>query len=154
MGATSFQWIPENKKNTDDKRLTTIDIAVCGAHLSGMPLNHQLTDNYAVLLKATKTAASYKFYALAGGPPYRPGLMKVSKNGAAIEVEVWRMPLSSFGKFMTDIPHPLGIGKAMLEDGEEVNSFICEAYAIDDAEDITHFGSWRNYMKAVSERSC
>ncbi len=83
------------------------------------------------------------------GPPYRPGLMKVNENGAAIEVEVWRMPLSSFGKFMSGIPHPLGIGKALLEDGEEVNSFICEAYAIGDAEDITRFGGWRSYVKDV-----
>lgn len=149
MGATRFQWTPKDKKEIGNKSLGTIDIAVCGAHLSGMPLNHQLTENNAVLVKATKTAATYKLYALAGGPPYRPGLMKVSEDGAAIEVEVWRMPLTSFGEFMTGIPHPLGIGKALLEDGEEVNSFICEAYAIEDAEDITRFGGWRNYMKDI-----
>lgn len=149
MGATGFSWVPKGVHVEDNEHSETIDIAVCGAHLSGMPLNHQLTSKDAVLIKATRTKASYKLYALAGGPPYRPGLIKVNENGASIEVEVWRMPLSHFGEFMLGIPHPLGIGKAVLEDGEEVNSFICEAYAIDGADDITHFGGWRNYMNQL-----
>jgi len=151
MGATGFNWSSKYMPNDDETK--TIDIAVCGAHLSGMPLNHKLTENGATLIKATKTADSYRLYALAGGPPYRPGLIKVDENGASIEVEVWRMPLSNFGAFMLDIPQPLGIGKATLEGGEEVNSFICEAYAIKSAEDITHYGGWRNYMEINSSTS-
>jgi allophanate hydrolase len=148
MGATEFSWAAkENDKNIEQ---TTIDIAVCGAHLSGMPLNHQLTERDATLIKACKTAECYRLYALAGGPPYRPGLIKVNDNGVAIDVEVWRMPLQNFGSFMLGIPHPLGIGKAKLDDGSEVNSFICEAFAIADAEDITSFGNWRNYIKSIA----
>ena len=147
MGATNFEWHQKGFSNTCNQGVTTIDIAVCGAHLSGMPLNHQLTDNNAKLIKATKTEASYKLYALAGDPPLRPGLVKDSNNGASIEVEVWRMPLTDFGNFMINIPSPLGIGKAILEEGEEVNSFICESYGIIDAIDITDFGGWRNYIK-------
>ncbi len=147
MGATNFEWVPKENSNTSNQDEATIDIAVCGAHLSGMPLNHQLTDNNAVLIEATKTEAAYKLYALAGGPPLRPGLVKDSDNGKSIEVEVWRMPLIDFGKLMINIPSPLGIGKAILDDGEEVNSFICESYGIEDAEDITEFGGWRNYIK-------
>lgn len=150
MGATNFEWSPKRVSNSSNKDKATIDIAVCGAHLSGMPLNHQLTDNNAVLIKVTKTEASYKLYALAGGPPLRPGLIKDSDNGKSIEVEVWRMPLTDFGKFMINIPSPLGIGKANLEDGQEVNSFICESYGIEGAEDITGFGGWRNYIKQCS----
>ncbi|MFT5395471.1 MAG: allophanate hydrolase [Gammaproteobacteria bacterium] len=147
MGATDFEWLPKEVSNTGNQDEATIDIAVCGAHLSGMPLNHQLTDNNAVLIEATKTEAAYKLYALAGGPPLRPGLVKDSDNGKPIEVEVWRMPLTNFGKFMINIPSPLGIGKAILEGGQEVNSFICESYGIVDAIDITDFGGWRNYIK-------
>jgi len=150
MGATDIGWVPKQISNVSNLTGSTIDIAVCGAHLSGMPLNQQLTDNNAELIKATKTEAAYRLYALAGGPPLRPGLMRDSEYGKSIEVEVWRMPLTNFGKFMINIPAPLGIGKAILEDGEEVNSFICEGYAIDDAEDITGFGGWRNYMKQCS----
>ncbi len=147
MGATNFEWTRKEVSIHCNQGVTTIDIAVCGAHLSGMPLNHQLTDNNAVLIKATKTEASYKLYALAGEPPLRPGLVKDCDNGKSIEVEVWRMPLSSFGVFIINIPSPLGIGKAILEEGEEVNSFICESYGIIDAIDITDFGGWRNYIK-------
>lgn len=146
MGATNFKWIPKRLENNNNKFDNSIDIAVCGAHLSGMPLNYQLTDNNAVLIEVTKTEAAYKLYALAGGPPFRPGLVKDSLNGKSIEVEVWRMPLSSFGKFMVNIPAPLGIGKAILIDGNEVNSFICEGYAVSDAEDVTEFGGWRSYI--------
>lgn len=123
-----------------------LDVAVCGAHLSGMPLNHQLSERNAVLLEQTKTSACYRLYALAGGPPYRPGLIHDVENGASIEVEVWRMPAVNFGSFMQGIPHPLGIGKIKLSDGRLVNGFICEGYAIKDAEDITAFGGWRGYM--------
>lgn len=149
MGATEFvRDIDET--NISDVKPTTLDVAVCGAHLSGMPLNHQLTERNATLIKACKTAKSYRLYALAGGPPYRPGLIKVKEGGAAIDVEVWRMPLEHFGSFMSGIPHPLGIGKAELEDGTTVNSFICEAFAISDAEDITGYGSWRNYIASLA----
>lgn len=147
MGATDFIWKPKEHADSASNLDDTIDIAVCGAHLSGMPLNKQLTDNNAVLIQATKTEAAYKLYALAGGPPFRPGLVKDALNGKSIEVEVWRMPLSDFGKFMINIPAPLGIGKAMLIDGNEVNSFICEGYAIKDAKDITEFGGWCNYIE-------
>ena len=150
MGSTDFKWDPKKVSHASNKDKTTIDIAVCGAHLSGMPLNHQLTDNNAILIEATHTEASYRLYALAGGPPLRPGLVKDRENGKSIEVEVWRMPLADFGKFMINIPSPLGIGKAKLEGGEEVNSFICEPYGIEGAEDISDFGGWRNYIKQCS----
>ncbi len=124
-----------------------IDIAVCGAHLSGMPLNHQLTDRGAILLKQTKTAPDYRLYALAGGPPFRPGLIFDEQHGCKIEVEVWRMPVTELGSFIKGIPHPLGIGKIFLEDNTQVSSFICEAYAVNDAEDISHFGGWRRFIE-------
>jgi allophanate hydrolase len=151
MGATGFSWQSKQVQTIENNSCETIDIAVCGAHLSGMPLNPQLTERGASLIRACKTAESYRLYALAGGPPYRPGLIKVNEDGAAIDVEVWRMPISNFGSFMIGIPHPLGIGKAKLDDGTEVNSFICEAFAINDAEDITYFGSWRNYIASISK---
>tara|TARA_R110001583_G_scaffold7720_3_gene37843 strand:- start:11201 stop:13039 length:1839 start_codon:yes stop_codon:yes gene_type:complete len=126
-----------------------VDIAVCGAHLSGFPLNHQLTERGGVLVKSCSTSADYRFYALAGGPPFRPGLIRVDDDtGSAIEVEVWRLPVSTVGSFLQDIGQPLGLGKVQLDDGNWVTSFICEGYAIKTAEDITSFGSWRAYIKA------
>jgi allophanate hydrolase len=133
--------------STDDRASAgdRISVAVCGAHMEGLPLNHQLTRRGAYLLRRTRTAPTYKFYALPGGPPHRPGLVRVPSDGAAIDVEVWSMPSAAFGSFVAAIPAPLGIGKVELEDGEQVAGFICEAYATAGATDISALGSWRRY---------
>lgn len=123
-----------------------ICVAVCGAHMEGLPLNQQLTSRNAVLLSRTRTAPKYKFYALTGGPPHRPGLVRVVGDGASIEVEVWSVPTSRFGSFVAGIPAPLGIGKLELESGEQVTGFLCESYATTTATDITALGSWRRYL--------
>ncbi len=114
--------------------------------MSGCPLNHQLTDRGARWLTATTTAPAYRFYALAGGPPKRPGLVRAEQDGAAIEVEVWAVPAAEFGSFVAGIPAPLGIGKLELADGSWQPGFICEPRGLEGAEDITELGSWRRYQ--------
>jgi allophanate hydrolase len=126
-----------------------IPVAVCGAHLESLPLNHQLTTRGATLMSRTHTAPAYRFYALPGGPPFRPGLMRVASNGASIAVEVWSIPAEHFGSFVAGISSPLGIGKIELEDGTHVPGFICEPYGIEGAKDITSFGNWRDYLKSL-----
>ena len=125
---------------------THIDVAVCGAHLSGLPLNHQLTSRHARLRATTQTAPRYRLYALPGGPPFRPGLVQVPDGGMAIDVEVWSVPSALFGSFVAGIPAPLGIGKLELADGSQVCGFICETLATLDAPDISAYGGWRPYI--------
>jgi allophanate hydrolase len=125
-----------------------IDLLVCGAHLAGLPLNSQLTERGAVLVEATRTAPCYRLYALAGGPPFRPGLVRDEANGAGIEVEIWRLPLAALGGFMAGIPAPLGIGTVEIEGGRWVKGFICEPYALATAKDVTAFGGWRAYLRS------
>lgn len=124
-----------------------IPVAVCGAHLSGMALNWQLQDRQSKLLEQTTTSKHYQFFALEGGPPFRPGLKRVSQGGESIEVEVWQVPAQAFGSFVAGIPAPLGIGKLELADGRWVPGFICEPYGLDGAEDITDLKTWRAYQK-------
>jgi allophanate hydrolase len=128
--------------------LDTIPVAVCGAHMEGLPLNHQLATRGATFVRRTRTVASYKFYALPGGPPFRPGLVRVPAGGASVDVEVWSVPAEQFGSFVAGIPAPLGIGKIDLEDGQQVSGFLCEAHAIEGARDITDLGGWRQYLRA------
>jgi allophanate hydrolase len=123
----------------------TVRLAVVGAHLSGMPLNYQLTERAAVFVEATQTADDYRLYALPGTVPPKPGLIR-GVDGAAIQVELWDMPVEAFGSFVALIPAPLGIGTLQLADGREVKGFICESWAATGALDITHFGGWRAYM--------
>lgn len=124
----------------------TIDVLVCGAHLSGLPLNHQLTSRGATLVAETHTSDAYRMYALAGGPPFRPGLIRDTEKGTWLPVEVWRVPADQFGSFVAGIPAPLGIGQVELENGDWVCGFICEPVGLEGATDITELGGWRNYV--------
>jgi allophanate hydrolase len=126
-----------------------IAIAVCGAHMEGLPLNHQLRDRGGYRLRTSCTAPAYRLFSLPGGPPRRPGLIRVLHDGERIELEVWALPSEQWGSFMTDIPAPLGLGKVELESGEWVTGFICEGYAADGAADISSYGGWRAYIKAA-----
>jgi len=128
-----------------------IDVMVCGAHLSGLPLNPQLLERGARCVAVTRTAPIYRFYALPGGPPFRPGLVQVREGGVAIDVEVWRMSIEHFGSFVAGIPAPLGIGKVRLEDGSVVSGFLCEGIAVAEAEDISGRGGWRQYLSSRSD---
>jgi allophanate hydrolase len=128
-------------------------VAVVGAHLSGQPLNFQVTDRGGRLVRTCRTAPNYRLYALDGTKPPKPGLVRDAHyQGNGIEVEVWAIPEDQFGGFVAAIPPPLGIGNATLEDGSSVKCFICEPYALTAATEITHFGGWRRYQHAVSAR--
>ena len=124
-----------------------IELAVVGAHMSGLPLNGELTRLGARFLRTARTAPDYRLYALAGGPPHRPGLIRTS-DGQSIELETWALPKSNFGAFMAGVPQPLGIGTLTLDSNEKVKGFLCEAIAIEGAEDVTRYGGWRAYLAA------
>jgi allophanate hydrolase len=127
----------------------TIELAVCGAHMSGLPLNWQLSDLGGRFIRKATTAPRYRFFALAGGPPDRPGLVRTQDQGAAsIDLEIWSLPKSTLGSFVEGIPAPLGIGSVELADGVWVKGFICEASGTTGATDISHFGDWRAYLSA------
>ena len=125
----------------------SVRLAVAGAHLSGQPLNRQLTDRGARLVTTTTTAPAYRLYALATEPP-KPGLVRVGDgaSGAAIEVEVWELPPAGFATFVAALPHPMSIGPVTLADGSEVPGFGCEPAALDGAHDITGSGGWRAHL--------
>ncbi|RXZ31119.1 allophanate hydrolase [Oxalobacteraceae bacterium CAVE-383] len=129
-----------------------IRVAVCGAHLLGQPLHHQLSSRGARLVAATATAPCYRLYALAeagvGIGVQRPGLARVEPGaqGYAIEVEVWEMPVAQFGSFVAGIPAPLGIGRTELADGSWTSGFICEPAGLAGALDISAFGGWRAWL--------
>ncbi|MBM3758971.1 MAG: allophanate hydrolase [Acidobacteria bacterium] len=124
-----------------------LEVAVVGAHLTGMPLNHQLTSRGAFLRETTRTSPEYRFYALANTTPPKPGLEYTPGFlGPGIEVELWAIPKTEFGSFVAEIPPPLGIGTVKLIDGRNIKCFIAEPYALAAATDITKFGGWRAYM--------
>lgn len=127
-----------------------ISVAVVGAHLRGMPLNHQLTDRGARFLEETRTAGCYRLYALSNSEPKKPGLFRVQDGGAEILVELWALPMNRFGELVAEVPPPLGFGKLELSDGRWVSGFICEPWGQEGAEDITRFGGFKAYLASLS----
>jgi allophanate hydrolase len=148
--------VPLPVRRPPDRRLSSarlrdgyVQLAVCGAHMQGLPLNHQLRDRGGYLVQAAITAPSYRLFALPGGPPRRPGLIRVQQDGAHIQLEVWALPTEQVGSFIAAIPAPLGTGKIELDSGALVTGFLCEGYASEGAADITSYGGWRDYVKAA-----
>ncbi|WP_299821153.1 allophanate hydrolase [uncultured Roseibium sp.] len=148
LGATGWE-LPAPSEITPRAEEGELALAVCGAHMSGMALNHELTSRGGRFLEASETSDAYSLYALAGGPPKRPGLVRgEAGSGGRIEVEIWALPLDQVGGFLAGIPAPLGLGTLALADGRSVTGFMCEAAGTKGAENITSLGSWRKFIAA------
>jgi allophanate hydrolase len=143
MGASS-RLPPE--RGMEYGREGLIRLLVVGGHLSGQPLNGQLTGLGARLVESCRTAPVYGLHALPG-LPRRPGMVRRSDGaGVAVEGEVWEMTPEAFGRFVAAIPAPLGVGAVELADGRTVCGFLCEACAVEGAQDISGFGGWRAFI--------
>jgi allophanate hydrolase len=140
MGATGIP-VPVCRPAKDH-----VILAVAGAHLRGLPLNAQLLDHRARFARECRTAPAYRLYELPGSAPRKPGLIRVSDSGVAIDVELWEMPIEEFGDFVANIPAPLGMGTILLESGESVKGFLCEPAALEGAQDISQYGGWRRFV--------
>jgi len=147
LGATGWP-VPLAGPVVDGAAPDEIEVAVCGAHMSGLPLNGELTRLGGRFLRAARTAPVYRLYALAGGPPRRPGMVR-GANGGPIAVEVWALPRGAFGDFIARVPAPLSIGTVELSDGTRPKGFLCEPAGVIGAEDVTAVGDWRLVVAEV-----
>lgn len=128
-----------------------IDLVVVGAHLSGMPLNHELVVLGAQLVRSGSTAPDYRLYELPGTEPRKPGLLRVRKGqGTAIAIEVWSLAPDAFGYFVSRIPAPLGIGTLLLDDGSAAKGFLVEAVAVEGARDVSTHRGWKAYQASLA----
>lgn len=127
-------------------------IAVVGAHLSGLPLNSQLIERGATLVRSAVTAPLYRLFALPNTTPPKPGLMRVTETlPRGIDLELWDLVPAAFADFVALIPPPMCIGNIQLADDEWVKGFLAEPYAFDGAADVTHFGGWRAYVSSLAQ---
>jgi len=150
LGGTKEAY-PAAEPSMFDRNPKTARIAVVGAHLSGLPLNHQLTGRGAKLIETAETAPEYRLYALPDTNPRKPGLIRTEPgDGASITVEIWELTHDAFGSFVADVPPPLAIGTLRLRDGQLVKGFLCESVAVQRAEDISQFGGWRRYLEKAA----
>jgi allophanate hydrolase len=150
LGGTGLPYpqVPAADRPADSGRMM---IAVVGAHLTGEPLNYQLTDRDARFVRRTKTAPSYQLFALPGTSPPKPGLVRVgAETGRSIDLELWELPVAEFGNLVKEVPSPLTIGLVHLSDGRVVKGFLCEEVAAQDALNISEFGGWKAYLKSLN----
>ena len=149
LGATNWPFVKTQLPNEVPE--TKIRIAVCGAHMTGLPLNYTLTDRAACFVGDEISAPDYKFYALPGDGIQRPGMVRTEPGkGVSVALELWDMPLINFGSFMKTIPSPLSMGTIFLEDGTAVHGFVCEAIAVQGAKDISEIADWRKFLAVTA----
>jgi len=115
-----------------------------GAHMSGLPLNGQVTGLGGRFLRQARTVPQYRLHALGN----RPGLLR-DAGGAAIGGEVWALPTGAIGALLAQVPQPLGFGTVLLEDGPCLG-FLAEAAGVAGSPEITQHGGWRAWL-AVRE---
>lgn len=114
-----------------------------GAHMSGLPLNHQVTSLGGRFLREGRTLPDYRLHDLGN----RPGMLR-GAPGAAIAGEVWALPEAAVGALLAQVPPPLGFGRVRLADGSTPLGFLAEAAGVADAPDVTHLGGWRAVLAA------
>lgn len=126
-----------------------IVFAVCGAHLKGEALHDEIS--HAEFLESARTAQEYRMFAISDGKIQKPAILAGGKND--FYVELYAMNAADFGKFIAQIPAPLGIGKIKLSDGRFVSGFIGDSSILESAEkfsvqDISGLGDWRKYIRS------
>ncbi|MDG4786962.1 allophanate hydrolase [Micromonospora sp. WMMD1102] len=128
-------------------------LAVVGRHLRGESRNSELVERGATLAGLARTAPLYRLYRLPSDDGVGlPSLVRVGPGrGAAIEIELWRLPVDAIGGLLRGVPAPLSLGWLRLHDGREVLGFLAEAYAtaVATAEDISAAGGWRAYRQGT-----
>ncbi|GLW56440.1 allophanate hydrolase [Kitasatospora phosalacinea] len=118
-----------------------VRLAVFGAHLTGQPLNGQLTALGGRFAAGVRTAPEYRMYALDTAPP-KPGLVRVAAGGAALAGELWELPAAGLGALLAALPQPMVLGPVRLADGSTAPGFLCEPAALAGAVDVTASGGW------------
>jgi allophanate hydrolase len=115
-----------------------------GAHMSGLPLNSQITALGGRFIQQAATQPAYRLFALGN----RPGMVRAN-DGASIAGEIWALPTAAVGELLAQVPPPLGFGTVALDNGPCLG-FLAESAGIGDAQDITHLGGWRAWLRSKS----
>lgn len=116
----------------------SMELAVCGLHRRDRELEYQITQLGGRFVRHTKTADEYKLFDLGN----KPGMIRADGDTNSIAVDIYRLPKSSFGRFMENVKMPLCIGDVRLKDGSVVKGFLCEAKGTENAKDITAHGEY------------
>ena len=91
-------------------------------------------------------------YAFQDGNISKPAM--IFGGTSSFYVEVYALSPAEFGKFVANIPAPLGMGKIKLSSGKIVSGFIGDTSILQKADeglakDISILGDWRKYRLSL-----
>ena len=121
---------------------STTLLAVNGTLMRGLELNPNMVAVNAEFVREDSTDACYRLWSIGDR---HPAMIRVKTGGAAVALEVWRVPMEGLGTLLLGEPAGLSIGKVQLADGSEVLGVIGEPWLVEGQPEITRFGGWRAY---------
>ncbi len=127
--------------------MNPILLAVNGTLMRGLELNPNLLAVAATFVEETRTAAEYRLWTIADR---HPAMVRVTRGGVAVAVEVWAVPPAGLATVLLQEPPGLSIGKVRLADGRTVLGVLGEPALCEGQKEITQHGGWRAYIAAQS----
>ena len=121
-------------------------LAVNGTLMRGFGLHHNLLKHEARYLETTKTEPSYRIWSINDA---HPGMIRVSKGGRPVTVEVYKIPSKGLARILIHEPAGLCIGKIKLANQAEVLGVLAESALLENQKEITEFGGWAEYVDSV-----
>lgn len=126
-----------------------VRLAVNGTLMRGLALNGNLLAAGATFVRETTTSPSYRLWSIGDR---HPAMIRASRGGAAIAVEVWEVPAAGLASILLGEPSGLCVGKVRLADGEETLGVLGEPALCKGQREITKYGGWRAYVAARDKR--
>lgn len=122
--------------------MTGVELFVNGTLMRGLALHGNLAG--ADFLEACVTAPRYRLYSIGD---VHPGMFEVDAGGIAVPGELYRVPAAVLAQVEAGEPPGLYRGPVHLSDGRIVQGILYpRALAEGRHQDISGYGSWRNYI--------
>lgn len=121
-------------------------LAVNGTLMRGLELNPNLLSVGAIFMRETKTEPAYRLWSI---NDRHPAMIRVTRGGSAVNVEIWSVPVAGLAEILLKEPPGLSIGKVKLLDGEAVLGVLGEPILCEGQKEITAFGGWRAYSAGL-----
>ena len=120
-------------------------LAVNGTLMRGLELNPNMLEVGAKFVRESLTVPAYRLWSI---NDRHPAMVRDTRGGVSVQVEVWAVPPSGLASILLQEPPGLSIGKVALADGSEVLGVLGEPALCENQKEITHFCGWRAYVQS------
>ena len=123
-----------------------LKLAVNGTLMRGLVLNPNLLTVGAEFLYEAATTPDYRLWSI---NDVHPAMVRVSRGGVSVALEVWQVPAVGLVQVLLQEPSGLSIGKVTLDTGETVLGVLGEPILCEGQREISAYGGWRAYCAAM-----